>query len=107
MKHKAQIIELNDTILEAQLRTRHIPPQLPVDKAVEKYEQSNNRLLILGFNATMTVQVDTPSRRGHDQIKEMKLRLHPDLGETLSVLCKDPKTTIVVLSGSERNVLDE
>lgn len=101
------VSELNDTILEAQLRTRHIPPQLPVDKAVEKYEQSNNRLLILGFNATMTVQVDTPSRRGHDQIKEMKLRLHPDLGETLSVLCKDPKTTIVVLSGSERNVLDE
>lgn len=101
------VSELNDTILEAQLRTRHIPPQLPVDKAVEKYEQSNNRLLILGFNATMTVQVDTPGRRGHDQIKEMKLRLHPDLGETLSVLCKDPKTTIVVLSGSERNVLDE
>lgn len=60
-----------------------------------------------GFNATMTAQVDTPGRRGHDQIKEMKLRLHPDLGETLSVLCKDPKTTIVVLSGSERNVLDE
>lgn len=60
-----------------------------------------------GFNATMTVQVDTPGRRGHDQIKEMKLRLHPDMGKTLSVLSKDPKTTIVVLSGSERNVLDE
>eukprot|EP01018_Ginkgo_biloba_P030853 Gb_11989 [translate_table: standard] len=101
------VSELNDTIVEAQLRTRHIPPQLPIEKAVEKYEQSNNRLLILGFNATMTAQVDSPGRRGHDQIKEMKLRLHPDLRETLSFLCKDPKTTIVILSGSERNVLDE
>eukprot|EP01018_Ginkgo_biloba_P022262 Gb_01330 [translate_table: standard] len=55
----------------------------------------------------MTAQVDAPGRRGNDQIKEMKLCLHPDLRETLSVLCDDPKTTIVVLSGSERSVLDE
>lgn len=101
------VSELKDTIVEAQLRTRHIPPQLPVDKAVEKYQQSNNRLLILGFNATMTEQVDVPGRRGNDQIKEMKLVLHPELREPLSILCNDPKTTIVILSGSERTVLDE
>ncbi|GLJ53773.1 hypothetical protein SUGI_1147650 [Cryptomeria japonica] len=101
------VSELNDTIVEAQLRMRHIPPQLPVENAVEKYGLSNNRLLILGLNATLTIQGDGPGRRGHDQIKEMKLRLHPDLGVTLSLLCKDPKTTIVVISGSERSVLDE
>ncbi|CAN6561157.1 unnamed protein product [Malus baccata var. baccata] len=32
---------------------------------------------------------------------------HPDLKETLSALHNDPTTTTVVLSGSDRNVLDD
>lgn len=55
----------------------------------------------------MTEPVETPGRRGGDQIKEMELKLHPDLKEPLAILCDDPKTTIVVLSGSDRNVLDD
>ncbi|KAI5073451.1 hypothetical protein GOP47_0011464 [Adiantum capillus-veneris] len=98
------VSELNDTIVEAELRTRRIPPHLPVEEAVGKYQEARNRLLILGFNATMTTQVE---RRGPEQIREMKLRLHPHLQEVFGVLCKDPKTTIVILSGSERSVLDE
>uniref|UniRef100_A0A3Q7F4F9 Uncharacterized protein n=1 Tax=Solanum lycopersicum TaxID=4081 RepID=A0A3Q7F4F9_SOLLC len=43
------VSELNDTVVEAQLRTRHIPPQLPSEVAIERYLQSNNRLLILYF----------------------------------------------------------
>ncbi|XP_010272681.1 PREDICTED: alpha,alpha-trehalose-phosphate synthase [UDP-forming] 1 isoform X2 [Nelumbo nucifera] len=101
------VSELNDTIVEAQLRTRQIPPLLPVRDAVERYLQSRNRLLILGFNATLTEPVDTPGRRGGDQIKEMELKLHPDLKEPLAILCNDPRTTIVVLSGSNRRVLDD
>lgn len=101
------VSELNDTIVEAELRTRRIPPNLPVEEAVAKYQEARNRLLILGFNATMTTQVDGPGRRGPEQIREMKLRLHPHLQEVFGVLCKDPKTTIVILSGSERSVLDE
>ncbi len=50
--------------------------------------------------------MDTPGSRG-DQIKEMELKLHPGLKEPLKVLCSDPKTTIVVLSGSDRSVLDD
>ncbi|KAJ9183043.1 hypothetical protein P3X46_006961 [Hevea brasiliensis] len=100
------VSELNDTVIEAQLRTRQVPPILPEDDAIKRYLQSNNRLLILGFNATLTEPVDTLGRRG-DQIKEMELKLHPELKETLVALCSDPKTTIVVLSGSDRNVLDE
>lgn len=42
-----------------------------------------------------------------DQLKDMELKLHPDLKEPLKRLCDDPKTTVVVLSGSDRNVLDE
>ncbi|KDP34467.1 hypothetical protein JCGZ_11938 [Jatropha curcas] len=100
------VSELNDTVIEAQLRTRQVPPMLPEGDAIRRYSHSNNRLLILGFNATLTEPVDTPGRRG-DQIREMELKLHPELKEPLIALCSDPKTTIVVLSGSDRSVLDE
>ncbi|CAM6105282.1 unnamed protein product [Calypogeia fissa] len=101
------VSELNDTIVEAELRTLRIPPTLPTEMAIKAYQESSNRLLILGFNSTMTAQVEAPRRRGPDQIKEMKLRLHQGLRRTLSILCDDPKTTIVILSGSEREILDE
>lgn len=60
-----------------------------------------------GFNATLTEPIETPGRRGGDQIKEMELKLHPKLKGPLTKLCNDPKTTIVVLSGSETRVLDD
>ncbi|KAG6790362.1 hypothetical protein POTOM_006515 [Populus tomentosa] len=98
--------ELNDTVIEAQLRTRQVPPSLPEDNAIRCYLQSTNRLLILGFNATLTEPVDTPGIRA-DPIKEMELKLHPELKEALTALCSDRKTTIVVLSGSDRKALDK
>jgi trehalose 6-phosphate synthase/phosphatase len=42
-----------------------------------------------------------------DQFKEMELKLHPDLKEPLKKLCNDPRTIVIILSGSDRNVLDE
>ena len=39
--------ELNDTVVEAELRIRQCPPPLPFDNAMKRYEQSTNRLLIL------------------------------------------------------------
>jgi trehalose 6-phosphate synthase/phosphatase len=101
------VSELNDTVVEAQQRIRQVPPQLPIKDAIDQYLQSNNRLLILGFNATLTEAVDNPGRRGGDQIREMELKLHPELKDSLKALCDDPKTTIVVLSGSDRKVLDD
>ncbi|CAA6673002.1 unnamed protein product [Spirodela intermedia] len=111
--HTAQIwaetfvSELNDTVVEAQLRTRQVPPSLPTGRAIERFLQSKNRLLILGFNSTLTEQVEFPGRRGGDQIREMEPKLHPDLKEPLTTLCNDPRTTVVVLSGSDRSVLDD
>ncbi|KAL0406702.1 UNVERIFIED_CONTAM: Alpha,alpha-trehalose-phosphate synthase [UDP-forming] 1 [Sesamum latifolium] len=43
------VSELNDTVIEAQQRTRKVPPQLAVSDAIKRYLQSNNRLLILNF----------------------------------------------------------
>ncbi|KAA0066705.1 alpha,alpha-trehalose-phosphate synthase [Cucumis melo var. makuwa] len=100
------VSELNDTVVEAELRIRQCPPPLPFDNAIKHYEQSTNRLLILGFNSTLTEPVDTPERRG-DQIREMDLKLHPDLKEPLTAICNDPNTTVVILSGSDRTVLDD
>ncbi|KAG8502364.1 hypothetical protein CXB51_000321 [Gossypium anomalum] len=111
-KHTAQewaemfVSELNDTVVEAQLRTSKEPPELPQNDAVERYLQSGNRLLILGFNSTLTEPVDTSGNRS-DQIREKNPNLHPELKEHLTVLCNDKKTTIVVLSGSKSEVLDK
>ncbi|XP_010531916.1 PREDICTED: alpha,alpha-trehalose-phosphate synthase [UDP-forming] 1 [Tarenaya hassleriana] len=100
------VSELNDTVIEAQLRISKVPPELPQQDAIRKYSQSNNRLLILGFNATLTEPADNQGRRG-DQIKELDLKLHPEVKGALKALCSDPRTTIVVLSGSGRTVLDK
>lgn len=37
----------------------------------------------------------------------MELTVHPELKQPLTQLCNDPKTTVIVLSGSGREVLDE
>ncbi|KAH1218272.1 Alpha,alpha-trehalose-phosphate synthase [UDP-forming] 1 [Glycine max] len=97
------VSELNDTVVEAQIRTKQVPPRLPTETAVERYLQSNNRLLILGFNGTLT----EPVEREGDRFKERELTVHPELKLPLAELCSDPKTTVVVLSGSGRAVLDE
>ncbi|KAJ6367916.1 hypothetical protein OIU78_000481 [Salix suchowensis] len=99
------VSELNDTIIEAQLRTRQVP-FLPVKVAVERYLQSNNRLLVLGFNSTLTEPASTQGVRG-GHIRELQSRLHLEIKETLKKLCDDQRTNIVILSGSDRAVLDD
>ncbi|XP_073137496.1 alpha,alpha-trehalose-phosphate synthase [UDP-forming] 1-like isoform X2 [Henckelia pumila] len=101
------VSEMNDAVIEAQHRIREVPPQLVFSDAIKRYLQSHNRLLILGFNATVTEPIETPERRGGDQIKEMELKLHPQLKEPLKTLCGIPNSTIIVLSGSERRALDD
>nr|GEV61435.1 zinc finger, CCHC-type [Tanacetum cinerariifolium] len=75
---KTFVSELNDTVMEAELRTTQIPPLLQTERAIDRYHSSNNRLRILGFNATVTEQ-----------------------------LSDDPKTTVVIVSESHRCVLVE
>lgn len=49
--------ELNDTVVEAQLRTRQVPPPLPNREAIQRYLRANNRLLILvgGWECPMLI----------------------------------------------------
>lgn len=37
----------------------------------------------------------------------MDLKLNPELKGTLKALCNDPKTTVVVLSRSDKDILDK
>ncbi|KAM7257094.1 hypothetical protein ACFE04_012835 [Oxalis oulophora] len=100
------VSELNDTIVEAQLRTRQVTPLLPTKVAADCFTQSRNRLIILGFNATLTEPLNALGRRG-SQIRDMDPKLNPELKEPLKMLCDDPRTTVIVLSGSQRTNLDE
>jgi hypothetical protein len=60
-------------------------------------------ITVQGFNGTLT----EPVEKTGDQIKEMELKVHPKLRQPLKALCSDPNTTVVVLSGSGRKVLDD
>ncbi|RAL49073.1 hypothetical protein DM860_015064 [Cuscuta australis] len=100
------VSELNDTVFEAQQSIKAVPPRLNSSDAIDRYLQSKNRFLILGFNGVLTEIVDSPERTGRDQNNDMKLKLHPSLNGPLEALCRDPKTTILILSGSDRSDLD-
>ncbi|KAK3119874.1 hypothetical protein QOZ80_9AG0676870 [Eleusine coracana subsp. coracana] len=99
--------ELNKTVAEAQMRTRQVPPSLPSETAIQQYLCSKNRLLILGFNSTLTEPVESSGRRRGDQIKKIELKLHLDLKGPLKALCDDERTTVIVISGSDKSVLDD
>uniref|UniRef100_A0A803MDU5 alpha,alpha-trehalose-phosphate synthase (UDP-forming) n=2 Tax=Chenopodium quinoa TaxID=63459 RepID=A0A803MDU5_CHEQI len=98
--------ELNETVVEAQLRTTQAwtQPLLPVNEAIEQFLQSDNRLLVLGFNATLS-SVESPIESG--KIIDLGSTLNPNLQEPLRRICSDRQTTIIVLSGSKRDVLDK
>ncbi|KAK9830458.1 hypothetical protein WJX72_011880 [[Myrmecia] bisecta] len=102
------ISELNDTHVEAELRTKHIPPQLDVEAVVRDYKASKRRLLVLGYNATLTTAVEAPRqpKRHFDQMKAM-MRVNPTVLESVKALCNDPATTVVIFSGSDKGKLEE
>lgn len=54
------ITELNDTHIEADLRMRHTPPPVSFADVVSSYMVSGKRLLVLGYNATLTTNIEAP-----------------------------------------------
>ncbi|RID57838.1 hypothetical protein BRARA_F01188 [Brassica rapa] len=92
--------ELNDAFAESEMKIRSIPHELPQQDMIQRYLQSNHRLIILGFCGTLTEPMNS-------QNEELDLKLNEKLKGTLKALCNDPKTTVVVLSRSGRNILDK
>lgn len=100
------VSELNDTHVEAQLRNMHIPPQLPLGKLVRRYKRSKKKVLILGYNATLTTSAEAPGRqkRQNDQIRSLT-RVHPTVKDSIRKVCTDPNTVVCIFSGSEKSKL--
>ena len=106
------VSELNDTHVEAELRRKRIPPQLFPSRVVEPFTQARHRLIILGYNATLTLLTDHTKKQSRSGVLPMKpikttSRMHPVSQECLQRLCDDPTTTLCIFSGSERNRLSQ
>jgi trehalose 6-phosphate synthase/phosphatase len=54
------VSELNDTHVEAELRTKRIPPALSSRAACAAFASAKERLIMLGFNSTLTAAVEAP-----------------------------------------------
>lgn len=87
--------ELNDTHVEAELRTRNIPPQLDLPTAVAAYRTSRSRLLVFGYNATLTTAVEAPRqpKKHFDQIQALT-RVNPAAYACLAALARNPDTQV-------------
>ena len=106
------VSELNDTHVEAELRRKRIPPSCFPSRVVEPFTQARHRLIILGYNATLTLLTDHTKKQSRSGVLPMKpikttSRMHPVSQECLQRLCDDPTTTLCIFSGSERNRLSQ
>uniref|UniRef100_A0A1D1ZTE0 alpha,alpha-trehalose-phosphate synthase (UDP-forming) n=1 Tax=Auxenochlorella protothecoides TaxID=3075 RepID=A0A1D1ZTE0_AUXPR len=111
------ISELDDTAVEAELRTRGVPPPLPVPDVAAAFGSAAGRLLVLGYNATLTPGEEGPGGRTHRPgvghaagpfgPGRARARVDPDAVAALAALAADPNVHVVVFSGSEKEVLEE
>lgn len=99
------VSELNDTHVAAEIRTKRIPPALEPATVCDAFANASERLLMLGFNSTLTAAVEAPRRRQFEQISSL-IRLHPTSEAALRRLAQDPATTLCIVSGAERERLD-
>jgi len=114
MKHTAQawaetfINELTDSQIEASLRDRQTPPVLSLDALIRAYHSSNQRLFVLGYNATLTTSADPsrPQKRQFDSMRQLA-RLNPTTMKRIRDLCEDRSNTIMIFSGSECRRMEE
>ena len=100
------ISELNDTHVEAELRQKRIPPHLKPEAMVKSFQMGKERLIILGYNATLTDPMESKTKiRPKLESQKSRHKIHPVAQECLTRLCDDPNTTVCIFSGSERNKL--
>ena len=100
------VSELNDTHIAARIRTMHNPPPLDESMIVPRYRQAKQRILIIGYNATLTTALSGNQRRKRQFKENAVMSTHPDAPELLGELGNDPQTTVVIVSGSECSKLE-
>jgi hypothetical protein len=71
------------------------------------HRAANNCVAIQGCNETLTEQVQSFDRGATDQTASKKLKLNPELKAHLKTLCDNEDTTVIVVSGYGKIILDE
>lgn len=101
------ISELHDTHIEAALRTMHIPPKLDTSLVTDSYRRSKSRLVVMGYNATLTTSANpkAQSNRQFDQIRTLT-QVSAEVKEYLRAIVARENTEVLVVSGSERYKLE-
>ncbi|QDZ24229.1 alpha,alpha-trehalose-phosphate synthase [Chloropicon primus] len=103
------ISELHDTHIEAALRTMHIPPKLNIFTLADHYRTSKSRLIVMGYNATLTTSANPKAQANHhhkfDQIRTLT-QISEEVKSYLSSIVSQPDTEVLVVSGSERYKLE-
>ena len=102
------VSELNDTHIAAKIRTMHNPPPLDMTQVEPLYRSAAKRILIIGYNATLTSSPSGSQRRNRlMQFKEKNVtHTHPDAAPFIEEIASDPKTTVIIISGSECSKLE-
>ena len=100
------VSELNDTHIEAELRTKHIPPALHPASVVESFAAAQTRIVMLGFNGCLTSSVEPVQRRQRPSGLSSLIRLNPIAEAAIARLAADPATVLCIVSGSERSRLE-
>lgn len=82
--------------------------QLPTAAVVHAYKDSHRRLLVLGYNATLTTSVEAPRqpRRHYDQMKALA-RVNPSTLKCIKEVCQHPQNMVIIVSGSECSKLQD
>ncbi|XP_051208527.1 probable alpha,alpha-trehalose-phosphate synthase [UDP-forming] 2 isoform X2 [Lolium perenne] len=101
------VSELHKTATKAPVHTKQPIVVLPIEEITSRYAQSRSRLLILGFHETLTEQVQSFEIGASDQTASMKLKLNPEFKGPLKTLCDDKDTTVIVVSGYGRIILEK
>jgi len=129
------ITELNDTHVEAALRTQAVPPPLDCGAVVEAARTAGRRLIVLGYNGTLAPGGEEGGRAGPggaagaapggggataapapvqppsaDKAARPSTAsagpVSPAVISALAALGSDPANTVVVVSGSDRASMD-
>lgn len=105
------VSELNDTHVEAALRTRKMPRPLRQEDIVTSFSASRHRLLVLGLNASLAFEQHATS--SSSKLEEISANgcwrefgLSDRAAWALDALSADPSTEVVIISGQNRAKLD-
>jgi trehalose 6-phosphate synthase/phosphatase len=88
---------LNDVIYRQKLLSTKILDKRLIENIRKRYESSANRILFLDYDGTLTGFYDQPQKAKPDR----------EVIEILENLSKDKKNKVVIISGRDRNTLEE